>query len=114
MSIVNTSSFKLTLFAGMSSTAAADAQLQNKIKPEFFMTLANNRAWIPMSTCAADALERARWGAEERGETNLHPKHDFRVVQIEYTAHGLGFFYGTTVLTTTDWKSFRSTGTSLH
>ena len=63
-----------------------------------------------MSSSAAEALERARWGAEERGETNLHPKHDFRVVQIEFSAYGLGCFYGTTVLTTTDWKSFRFHG----
>ena len=67
------------------------------------MSPANNRYWIPMSQASADALERARWGAEERGEMYLQPKRYFRVVQIEYTAHGLGFFYGTT-----DWKSFRS------
>ena len=61
-----------------------------------------------MSSSAAEALQRVCWGAEERGETNLHPKHDFRVVQIEFSAYGLGCFYGTTVLNTTDWKSFRS------
>ena len=31
------------------------------------------RAWIPMSTSAEDALNRARWGAVERGETKLDP-----------------------------------------
>ena len=73
MSTVNTSSFKLTLFAGMSTAAAAEAQQHDMLKPELFMKPSNERAWIPMSTSAEDALNRARWGAVERGETKLDP-----------------------------------------
>ena len=68
MSRVDTSSFKLTLYAEMSTAAAADALQQNKINPAVFMSPANNRVWIPLSRASADALERACWGAEERGE----------------------------------------------
>ena len=110
MSTVDTSSFKFTLYAGMSTAAAAEVQQQQMIKPEFFMTPSNTRAWIPMSSSAAEALERARWGAEERGEMNLRPKHDFRIVQIDFTAHGFGYFYGTSVLTTRDWQTYRFHG----
>ena len=38
-----------------------------------FMNPTDERAWIPMSTSAEDALNRARWGAVERGETKLDP-----------------------------------------
>ena len=55
MSIVDTSTFKLTLFAGMSTAAAAEAQQQDMLKPELFMKPSNERAWIPMSTSAAEA-----------------------------------------------------------
>ena len=74
------------------------------------MNPTDERAWIPMSTSAEDALNRARWGAVERGETNLDPKLDFRVVQIEFTAHGFGDFHLTNVLTTQDWKHWRFHG----
>ena len=94
----------------MSTAAAAQVQQQQMIKPDFLMTPSNTRAWIPMSSSAAEALERVRWGAEERGEANLHPKHDFRIVQIDFTALGFGYFYGTSVLTTRDWKSYRFHG----
>ena len=94
----------------MSTAAAAEAQQQDMLKPELFMKPSNERAWIPMSTSAAEAMVRARRGAEERGEMNLRPKHDFRIVQIDFTALGFGYFYGTSVLTTRDWQTYRFHG----
>ena len=110
MSTVDTSSYKLTLFAAMSTTTSEDTLQQSMIKPEFFMSPTNERAWIPMSKSAEEALKRARWGADERGETDLHPKLDFRVVKIEFTAHGFGYFYLANVLTTKDWEAWRFHG----
>ena len=110
MSTVDTSSYKLTLFAAMSTSASQDALQQSMIKPEFFMSPTNERAWIPMNKSAEEALKRAHWGAPERGENDLDPKDDFRVFEIEFTAHGFGYFYATSVLTTRDWKPYRFHG----
>ena len=63
-----------------------------------------------MNTSAEEALKRAQWAAVERGEKNLDPKLDFRVVQIEFTAQGFGYFHLSNVLTTRDWKSWRFHG----
>ena len=73
MATVDTSSEKLTLYAAMSTSASQEALEQRMLKPEFFMGPTTERAWIPMSTSAEDALNRARWGAVERGETKLDP-----------------------------------------
>ena len=86
MSTVDTSSYKLTLFAALSKSAAQVALQQGMIKPEFFMSPTEERDWIPMNKSPQEALQRAHWGADERGEKDLHPKCDFRVFQIEFTA----------------------------
>ena len=80
MSTVETSSYKLTLFAAMSKSASQVALQQGMIKPEFFMSPTEERDWIPMKKSPQEALQRAHWGADERGEKDLHPKHDFRVL----------------------------------
>ena len=100
MATVDTSSDKLTLFAAMSTSASQDALQQSMLKPEFFMRPTTERAWIPMNKSPEEALKRAHWGADERGEKDLHPKRDFRVFQIEFTAHGFGYFHLANVLTT--------------
>ena len=110
MAKVDTSSEKLTLFVAMSTSASQDALQQSMIKPEFFMSPTEERDWIPMNKSAEEALKRAHWGAGERGEKDLHPKHDFRVFQIEFTAHGFGYFYLADVLTTKDWEAWRFHG----
>ena len=53
-----------------------------------------------MSRSPEDALERARWGALERGEYGLDPKDDFRVFEIVFTASGFGYFHLLNLLTT--------------
>ena len=110
MSTVDTSSYKLTLFAAMSTSASQEALQQRMLKPEFFMKTTTERAWIPMNKSPEEALKRAHWGAPERGENDLHPKRDFRVFQIEFTAHGFGYFHLANVLTTQAWKHWRFYG----
>ena len=95
----------------MSTSASQDALQQRMLKPEFFMRPTTERAWIPMNKSPEEALKRAHWGAPERGENDLHPKHDFRVFQIEFTAHGFGYFHLANVLTThKDWEAWRFYG----
>ena len=106
MATVDTSSDKLTLFAAMSTSASQDALQQSMLKPEFFMRPTTERAWIPMNKSPEEALKRAHWGADERGEKDLHPKRDFRVFQIEFTAHGFGYFHLANVLTTHHGKEY--------
>ena len=110
MAKVDTSSEKLTLFAAMSTSASQEALQQRMLKPEFFTKTTTERAWIPMNKSPEEALKRAHWGAPERGENDLHPKLDFRVFQIEFTAHGFGYFHLANVLTTQDWKHWRFYG----
>ena len=77
MSTVDTSSYKLTLFAALSKSAAQVALQQGMIKPEIFMESTEERDWIPMNKSVQAALRRGHWGADERGEEDLHPKNDF-------------------------------------
>ena len=77
MATVDTSSEKLTLFVAMSTSASQDALQQRMLKPEFFMGPTTERAWIPMNKSPEEALKRP-----ERGENDVHPKRDYRVVQI--------------------------------
>ena len=68
-----------------------------------------------MSSSPEGALERARWGARERGEYGLDPKDDFRVFEIVFTAHGVGYFHTMLNLLTTRhgkeyWKAWRFHG----
>ena len=68
-----------------------------------------------MSRSPEDALERARWGALERGEYGLDPKDDFRVFEIVFTASGFGYFHLLNLLTTRQgkedyWEAWRFYG----
>ena len=110
MAFVDTSFAYLTLYAGLSSSAAEELQQQGKLKPEFFMNPSGTRAWIPLRTSPTSSLVRAHWGAEEREEVNLHPKEDFKVVEVTFTAHGLGYYYFQDILTTRDSNSWRFHG----
>ena len=85
------------------------------LRPEFFMITTPERCWIPMSSSPEGALERARWGARERGEYGLDPKDDFRVFEIVFTASGFGYFHLLDLLTTRQgnedyWEAWRFYG----
>ena len=68
------------------------------------------RCWIPLNNSYEEAHKRAIWGAEERGEMDLHPKESFRVLRVEFTAHGYGHYSMRNVLTTRDGRSWRFHG----
>lgn len=109
---VKTSSEKLTLYAGMTIKASEKALKDGMLRPEFFMITTPERCWIPMSSSPQGALERALWGAKELGEDVRDPKKDLVVVEIVFTAHGVGYFHTMKNLLTTRygkeyWKAWR-------
>ena len=109
---VKTSSEKLTLYAGMTMKASEKALQEGMLRPEFFMITTAERCWIPMSSSPQGALERALWGAKELGEVVSDPKTDLVVVEIVFTAHGVGYFHTMKKLLTTYngteyWKAWR-------
>ena len=109
---VKTSSEKLTLYAGMTMKASEKALKEGMLRPEFFMITTDKRCWIPMRNTPEKALERALWGAKELGEVVSDPKKDLVVVEIVFTAHGVGYFHTMKNLLTTRygkeyWKAWR-------
>ena len=112
---VKTSSEKLTLYAGMTMKASEKALQESVLRPEFFMITTAERCWIPMSSSPQGALERALWGAKELGEDVRDPKKDLVVVEIVFTAHGVGYFHTMKNLLTTHhgkeyWEAWRFYG----
>ena len=115
MATVNTSEEKLTLYAGMTLKASQEALKQGMLRPECFMETSPQRRWIPMRSSPQGALERALWGAKELGEDVRDPKKDLVVVEIVFTAHGVGYFHTMKNLLTTYygkeyWKAWRFLG----
>ena len=110
MAPVDTSSSKLSVFVCFSVSALAEAEQEAVLKPSLFMNPEGNREWIPLNVSFEAAHQRALWGAEERNETNLHPKDSFRFLRIEFTALGFGHYYLNEMLTTRDYKSWRFHG----
>ena len=113
---VNTSSEKLTLYAGMTLKASQEALKQGMLRPECFMLPSPQRRWIPMRSSPEGALERALWGAkEEFGEDVCDPKKDVVLVEFVFTAHGVGYYHTMLSLLTTrygkdNWKAWRFYG----
>ena len=110
MATVDTSVPGLKLYAGMSANAFNEVECTGLLSPNLVMAPTKEHAWIPLHVDAEAAFRRALWGAEERGETNLHPKHNFRVIRFDFTAHGFGHYYLSGVLTTSNWKQWRFHG----
>ena len=96
--------------------ASQEALEQGMLRPEFFMLTTPERRWIPMRSSPQGALERALWGAKELGEDVCDPKKDLVVVEIVFTAHGVGYFHTMKNLLTTYyygkefWKAWRFLG----
>lgn len=111
-------SSELSLWVGLSKTAyaaflrtpAGSAGFPNTLSPHSCMTPTARRAWIPLNMDAEGALDRSNWGAEERGELRLHPKEDFILLRITFTAAGFGHYYLNGKLTTANWKQWRFHG----
>ena len=85
------------------------------MRPEFFMIPSDERRWIPMSISPVKAVERALWTAKELEENVTDIKKDFRVFEIVFTAHGVGYFHTMLNLLTTRhgkeyWKAWRFHG----
>ena len=110
MAMVDTTSSGLSLYVALSASAFEDFSQTEVVKPDLVMKPEAGRAWIPLHVSYEDALHRAIWGAEERGEIGLCPKSDFYILQITITAHGFGYFYLKNTLTTRDWTKWRFHG----
>ena len=96
----------------MTMKAAENALKVGMLRPEFFMKPTVKRCWIPMRISPEEALKRGLWGAEELEEVVSDPKKDLVVVEIVFTAHGVGYFHTMKKLLTTYngteyWKAWR-------
>ena len=112
---VETSSEKLTLYAGMTMKASEKALEESVLRPEFFMIPSDERRWIPMSISPVKAVERALWTAKELEENVTDIKKDLVVFEIVFTAHGVGYYHTMLSLLTTrygkdNWKAWRFYG----
>ena len=74
------------------------------------MSVTATRSWVPLNIKHSDAVSRGLWGCEEMGISVSDPQKELVLLEIRFSALGLGYFLMDYVLTTQDWKKFRFYG----
>ena len=110
MSLVDTCSSQLILYVVVHSSKIHDVVAHQALRPEHVMSTTASRCWVPLHVKAIDAVTRAIWGCEEMGTPVTDPSKDLLVLQVRFSAVGVGHFLVQHMLTTWDWSHFRFYG----
>ena len=98
------------LYVAVHRAILPDVLDSKMLAPRHVMGSDRPHLWIPLNADPLDAMERARWGAEELSLPVSNPKEELMLFRIEFSALGFGYYCSTDVLTERNWKAWRFHG----
>ena len=110
MAVVDTGSSELFLYVAVHVSQIPDIAASYAIKPQHVMSVTPERSWVPLHVHQSAAFSRAVWGTQECGISVRDPEREIVLLQIRFSALGVGHYLMTMNLSTANWKQFRFYG----
>ena len=108
--MADTSTSTLSVYVGLHCAIVPVVMNSGVLKPSHVMVSEGESSWIPMYSDPREALERAKWGAEELGLKVGNPKQYLVLLYAEFSALGFTHYFLRNVLSTRDRRAWRFQG----